>query len=126
VAGGSSPTGRVSFKLFTSDTCTTQVGATSTKNLTAGSATSDPVTPTSPGTYCWTAVYNGDANNNTATSACNAPNESATIATPAPAISTRASPGNLVVSPVRDVATLAGGAGHRPERDPRHRALPGG
>jgi hypothetical protein len=109
VAGGLSPTGTVTFRLFTSNACTTQVGATSTKSLASGSATSDPFTPTSPGTYYWTAVYGGDANNNPATSACNAPNESVTITKASPIISTQASPGNLLGAPVRDVATLAGG-----------------
>ena len=91
VAGGSSPTGTVTFRLFNSNSCASQV-FTSTNPLGAGGvATSGSFTPAAPGTYFWTAVYNGDANNNTATSACNAPNESVTIAKASPTISTHAS-----------------------------------
>jgi hypothetical protein len=54
---------------------------TSTNALAGLTATSDWFTPAAAGTYYWTAAYNGDANNNTATSPCNAPNES-TVITP--------------------------------------------
>jgi hypothetical protein len=40
-------------------------------------------TPAAPGTYRWTAAYSGDANNNSVSSACNAPNESVTVTTAA-------------------------------------------
>ena len=78
LAGGANPTGDVTFRLFSDANCTAQV-FTSTDGLSGGTATSGSFTPASPGTYRWTAVYNGDANNNTATSPCNAPNESVVI-----------------------------------------------
>ena len=109
LSGGASPTGTVTFRLFSNNTCTTQV-FTSTNALVGATATSGSFVPAAPGTYFWTAVYNGDAKNNTATSACLAPNESAVITKASPTISTQASPGNLLGAPVRDVATVSGGA----------------
>lgn len=79
LTGGSGPTGTVAFALFSDNMCTTQV-FTSTNTVSAGSATSDWFTPAVAGTYWWTAAYSGDANNNPATSACLAANESVVIA----------------------------------------------
>jgi hypothetical protein len=109
VAGGASPTGTVTFRLFANNTCTTQV-FTSTNNLVGGTATSGSFPPAAPGTYYWTAVYNGDANNNPATAACGAPNQSVTITKASPTLSAQASAGGLLGAPVRDVATLSGGS----------------
>ncbi|MDP1806093.1 MAG: hypothetical protein Q8K72_13060, partial [Acidimicrobiales bacterium] len=109
VAGGASPAGTVTFRLFANNTCTTQV-FTSTNNLVGTTATSGSFPPAAPGTYYWTAAYNGDANNNPATSACNAPNQSVTITKASPTLSAQASAGGLLGAPVRDVATLSGGA----------------
>lgn len=79
LSGTTTPTGTVTFRLFSDATCTTQV-FTSTKPIGGTTATSDWFTPGAAGTYRWTAVYSGDAANNPATSPCNAPNESVTIA----------------------------------------------
>ena len=78
LTGAVRPTGTVTFRLFSDANCTTQV-FTSTVPVSGSSATSAWFTPTAPGTYRWTAAYNGDGLNNAATSACNAPNESVTI-----------------------------------------------
>ena len=110
LTGGSSPTGTVTFRLYSDAACTMQV-FTSTNPVVGGTtATSGSFAPSALGTYYWTAVYSGDANNDGATSPCGAPNESVTITRATPGISTQASPGNLVGAPVRDVATLTGGA----------------
>jgi outer membrane protein assembly factor BamB len=108
VSGGASPTGTVTFRLFSNDTCTSQV-FTSTNNLSGGTATSGAFTPAAPGTYYWTAAYNGDANNNTATSACNEANESVTIWAATTTLVTQASAGGPVGTQVTDTATLSGG-----------------
>ncbi|MDQ6725598.1 MAG: Ig-like domain repeat protein [Actinomycetota bacterium] len=79
IGGGSSPTGTVTFSLFPTSACTSSV-FTSTNPLSGSSATSDWFTPATAGTYYWTAAYSGDASNNGVTSACNAPNESVTLA----------------------------------------------
>ena len=108
LAAGFNPSGTVTFRLFRNNTCTTQV-FTSTNNVSGGSATSGSFTPSAPGTYFWTAAYNGDARNNAATSGCNAPNESATIVKASPTLTTQASPGGQLGTFLTDTATLAGG-----------------
>src|SRR5438132_1642406 len=55
-------------------------------------ATSDPFTPTAPGTYRWIAAYSGDANYAAATTACNDANETSVIAQATPTIVTSATP----------------------------------
>ncbi|HET7720736.1 MAG TPA: hypothetical protein VFK43_12260, partial [Acidimicrobiales bacterium] len=79
LTGGFSPTGTVTFRLFSDAACTTQVFS-STQPLAGPTAVSDWFTPAAAGTYRWTAVYNGDANNNAATSSCGAPNGLVTMA----------------------------------------------
>jgi hypothetical protein len=79
LASGFNPTGNVTFRLFSDNTCMTQV-FTSTDGLVGVTATSPWFTPTAAATYYWTAVYGGDTNNHTATSACLAANESVVIA----------------------------------------------
>ena len=95
LAGGSTPTGTVTFRLFSDSSCTTLV-TTSTNAVSAGSATSDWFTPTAAGTYYWSALYNGNATNNTASSACNAPHESVVIAAFAPPTFTRTITGDFL------------------------------
>ena len=95
VSGGLSPTGTVTFRLFSDAACTAQVFM-STNLISGGTATSGSFTPPSPGTYFWTAVYNGDANNIPATSACGAPNESATITPFVPPTPTQTLTGDVI------------------------------
>ncbi|MEA2687095.1 MAG: hypothetical protein QOE93_2290 [Actinomycetota bacterium] len=78
LTGGSSPTGNVTFRLFSNNTCGTEVFS-STNALSGPTATSGWFIPAAPGTYYWTAVYGGDGANNSVTSPCQAPNESVTI-----------------------------------------------
>jgi hypothetical protein len=47
-----------------------------------GSAVSEPFTPKQPGPYRWVATYNGDANNEAVTGACNAANENVIVTGP--------------------------------------------
>jgi uncharacterized repeat protein (TIGR01451 family) len=108
VSGGFNPTGSVTFRLFSDSGCATQV-STSAVALTGATATSAAHTPTTAGTYYWTAVYAGDTLNNSATSPCRAPNESVTVAKATPSLSTQSSGDNLVGAPVSDTATLTGG-----------------
>ena len=109
LSGGSNPTGSVTFKLFSDATCSTQV-FTSTVNLSGNSATSASFTPTAPGKHYWTAAYSGDARNNGVSSPCGAPNQSVTISKATPTLTGKASSGGPRGTPVRDVATLAGGS----------------
>ena len=98
VAGGAGPTGTVTFRLFANNACTIQV-FTSTNNLVGATATSGSFAPAAPGTYYWTALYNGDSNNNPATSACLATNQSVTITKASPTLSAQASAGGLLGTP---------------------------
>ncbi len=95
LTGGFNPAGTVTFRLFSDNTCATQV-FTSTNPVGGLTASSDWFTPAAVGTYYWTALYNGDANNNTDNSSCNAPNESVVIAPFVPPPFTRIITGDLV------------------------------
>ena len=85
----------MTFRLFSDSGCANQV-FTSTDPLSGSTATSKWFTPSTAGTYWWTATYAGDVNNTPASSPCQAPNESAVIApfqAPAP---TRTITGDLL------------------------------
>jgi hypothetical protein len=67
----SSPTGSVSYSLFSDAACTSLVQHNGTVTLSGGSVPSSPsVTFSSAQTVYWQAVYSGDANNKAATSTC--------------------------------------------------------
>jgi hypothetical protein len=76
LAGGSSPTGTITFSLYGPDdaTCSTTPVFTSTVTVTGnGTYPSGSFTPTAPGTYRWVARYSGDANNGPVATACTDP-----------------------------------------------------
>ena len=83
LTGAASPTGNVTFWLFSDSTCASPPVFTSTNPVVGGTATSDWTTPGAAGTYYWTAAFEGDLGNEPATSPCNAPNESVTVSPPA-------------------------------------------
>ncbi|HUB68854.1 MAG TPA: prepilin-type N-terminal cleavage/methylation domain-containing protein [Acidimicrobiales bacterium] len=80
LASGYSPTGSITWTVFgpsttAPTTCTTGGNAGGTANVSSGNATYHPsspavFTPAAPGDYWWYASYNGDTNNNPATSTC--------------------------------------------------------
>jgi hypothetical protein len=70
-SGGNSPTGTITFNLYSNSTATGTPLFTDTKTLSGGSATSAGYTPAGIGTYYWVATYNGDANNGSASSTTN-------------------------------------------------------
>jgi hypothetical protein len=72
VTGGSSPTGTVTFNLYApgDTTCVSAIQTFANVTLSGLTATSGNYTTAAVGTYRWTATYNGDANNLTATSGC--------------------------------------------------------
>ena len=78
-------TGTVTFTLYGPDDATcagAPVFTSPSRPLTGApqsSATSDPFTPTAPGTYRWVAQYSGDANNVPVTSACNSQGETSEV-----------------------------------------------
>lgn len=113
LTGGSSPTGTVTFNIYGPNNATCTGGAISTSSATlsaAGTATSAAFTPTQVGTYRFVAVYSGDANNASVTSACNAAAESVVVSPLTPTLTTQASPAITLGGRIFDTATLAGGS----------------
>jgi hypothetical protein len=106
-------TGTVTFTLYRPGdaSCTLAAIFTSTVNVASGGAISGDYTTGvgtgffGAGTYRWIAVYNGDSNNNTATTACNDSNESSVVQPNSPSVST--APGIKII--LNDSATLSGG-----------------
>src|SRR5207253_2338480 len=107
VSGGDNPTGTVTFHLYDNATATGSPLFTSTKTLSAGSATSARYTTTAPGTYYWVATYNGDANNFIASSG-NASGP-VTVTKTTPTVSTTQQPATAAIgSSIADQATVSG------------------
>jgi hypothetical protein len=82
LAGGNTPTGTITFRLYGPDdgTCSGPAAFTTAATVAGnGSYASSSFTPPATGTYRWTAEYSGDAKNNGASSPCNAANESVTV-----------------------------------------------
>jgi hypothetical protein len=79
-------------------------------SVAGGPVSSAAFTPTQAGTYRWTAAYSGDADNEPVTGACNAAEETVTVAKASPAITTNAVPTATVGEVIHDTATLSGGA----------------
>ena len=69
VSGGFNPTGTVTFTLYDNPNGTGTPLFTSTESLVTGGATSAAYRPSVAGTYYWVAIYNGDPNNNSVSSA---------------------------------------------------------
>jgi hypothetical protein len=102
LAGGVSPTGTITFRLFGpgNATCSGTAAFTSTKQVSGnGSYTSGPFTPAVVGTYRWIAAYSGDANNSPVSTVCNAPGETVRVTAVLP----------VTGIDVRSLATLAVG-----------------
>jgi hypothetical protein len=113
VSGGFAPTGSIVFKTFGPNDATCALApAFEATILVSGNGIygSGNFTPALVGSYRWTAAYSGDANNNAATSDCNAANETSTVAKDTPAIATTAA-GATVGSAISDSATLSAGTG---------------
>ena len=90
LAGGTSPTGTITFRLYgpSDPTCTAAPVTTSTATVSGnGSYSSASYTPTQVGTYRWVASYGGDGNNNPAAGACGDSGESVVVsAAPVPTL----------------------------------------
>jgi RHS repeat-associated protein len=112
VSGGFSPTGSVSWNIYSSadTTCQTPLTATPlTSPLANGSATSPPFTPTETGSYQFVASYGGDTNNQTAKGSCRDSSEKFTVNKATPKLTTSTIPAVTVGASVTDTATLTGG-----------------
>jgi uncharacterized repeat protein (TIGR01451 family) len=114
LAGGSNPTGAITFTLFQGSTLvdmeTVKVSGNGTYTTPTGFTL--PTTGTVTGTYQWDATYSGDANNNAAGDVNNV-NEQVTVDPASPILRSTPNPIRVTLgtNPVTltDTATLAGG-----------------
>jgi hypothetical protein len=82
LSGGSSPTGTITFNLYSAGdtTCSTVLSTAAVPVNGAGSYDSPAITPSGAGSYQWVATYSGDAANQGVSNPCNDPNEQANVA----------------------------------------------
>jgi YVTN family beta-propeller protein len=114
LAGGSAPTGTITFKLYGpgDPTCSNAPVFTDIVNVAGnGDYQSPDFTPAEAGTYRWTADYSGDANNDPASSPCNAPNESVTVAKAATTTALASSPNPSSLGQAVTFTATVSGAG---------------
>lgn len=111
LSGGNSPTGSITFKLFSpSDpTCSGTAAFTNVVSVSSNNTynTSSGFTSNATGTWHWTATYSGDSNNTSVSSSC--ADEPVTVNKVSPSISTTPSAGGVVGVTLNDTATLTGG-----------------
>ncbi len=112
VVSGDAPSGIVTFALFppSDPTCSgTPVVPPLEEPVSDGLASTavSPVVSDQLGTYHWTAVYSGDANNRAASSSC--AEEAVRVVAASPRISTKHSAGGAVGISLHDTATVKGG-----------------
>jgi hypothetical protein len=111
-----SPTGPVTFTLYTDSACTAPAGVSGVGGIstTAGVSTASFSTgwvAPQTGTYYWQASYAGDANNNGFTEPCAAATELIVVSPGSPSITTQANPTQVsvgVVTAVGDAALFSG------------------
>ncbi len=110
---GTAPTGTITFRIYgPGDTTCAAPVSTSTVAVDAGYSdyTSAGFSPTSLGTYRVIATYNGDANNNPISGACLDANESVSVNSILPTITTQASGPTTLGATFSDAAVLSGGS----------------
>ena len=82
LAGGYSPTGTITYAVYSDSACTTAVGGYASEVTVIGNGrqpSSAGFTPSATGTYSWTAAYSGDSNNNGFTTPCGASGETLSV-----------------------------------------------
>ncbi len=111
LAGGVSPTGTISYRLFNNSWCSGSPVATVSTTVTGnGSYQSPDVTQDTVGLYYWRVIYNGDTNNAaSALTACGAANERSTVSKITTNLVTTANGPVTIGSPINDSAVLSGG-----------------
>jgi hypothetical protein len=119
LSGGVHPTGKITFRVYgpDNDACAGKPADRSSATVSGNDTyESRPFTPTQAGTYRWVAKYSGDENNRAAATHCGDPGESVVVVarpTPPPAmpeLTSTASTGGPVGSPIHDTAHLSGGS----------------
>jgi hypothetical protein len=110
LSGGTAPTGTITFHLYSNATCKgTQLFTSPITVSGNGAYTSGQFTPTSSGTYYWTASYSGDATNASSVEACGSANESSVVGKSGVALDTNASSSVTLGGSVSDSGTISGG-----------------
>jgi YVTN family beta-propeller protein len=114
LASGHDPGGTITFRAYGNLTCSGTAAFNSGPLPVSGNGdlVSTHFTPTTAGTYRWTADYSGDSDNQAASSACNAAHETSNVAKATPTIVTNASNalgGVVLGASVHDTATLSSG-----------------
>ena len=109
LSGGFNPTGTITFHLFSDAACSTEVFTSTVSVNGNGNYNSGNFTPTTAGTYLWTASYSGDTNNKPVSTSCGDANESSVVNPAQPGLTTNATTPVTVNSPISDTATLSGG-----------------
>ncbi len=111
LTGGYHPTGTVTFRLYDTASCKTEVGSAVTSTVSGnGAYPSPPITPTTAQTYYWTATYSGDGENDAVSEPCGAKGESVTTTKATSTLTTKSSAVKLAAgNSVTDVADLSGG-----------------
>ena len=109
LTGGDSPTGDVTFTLYSDQSCTTVEAVRMGTVEADGTATSGPYTTTAAGTYYWVASYPGDTKNNSVSGSCGDPGETSVVAKATPTLSTAATPTATVGDDISASATLGNG-----------------
>jgi hypothetical protein len=110
-SGAPTPTGNVTFTVYSDAACTSQV-FTSTNGLDAAgaTATSSAFTPSAPGTYRVIAAYSGDASYGTATTTCADPAEVVTVGKATVTVATQVAPASIALgASFQDTAALGAG-----------------
>ena len=111
LSGGLNPTGTITFNLYgPSDTpdCSGNPVFTSTVNVNGnGDYGSGNFTPTTAGSYYWTASYSGDVNNLPSSGSCGDEGETSTLVKRTTGIVTAAT-NAAIGDAVHDIATLSG------------------
>jgi hypothetical protein len=110
LAGGASPTGTITFKLYGpgDTTCQTSLFTATVPVSGTGSDNSPAYTTTTAGTYNWIATYNGDANNNPVSAPCDTASQAVIVNKVFPVTSVTPT---LVGSAIHGTAALQGGFG---------------
>ena len=117
LSGGANPRGRLIFRVYgpSQPFCTGRPTDSSNIAVASGNDTyrSADFMPTTTGIYRWRVIYTGDLNNKPVATSCGGLGETVAVAGVPPArpgVTSSASPGGPVGTPVHDTATLAGGA----------------
>lgn len=122
LTGAHSPTGEVTFQVFAPGDTTCAIPLeTDPAPIVAGKATAADFFPGQVGEFRWTASYPGDANNDPASTVCNAANQTSVVGKATPLLAATATPAVKVGLTITDSVVVS--AGFEPSGDLVFRAF---